>query len=130
MTDLLSLLALLRRPALLMKTARLGAQSYHRSRHLRRVLKGAVPASHGAALVQLMALEDAQNDKRKNGDANYAPALHVDIMIALISEAYLLSVTPPPSRPSHMNASGSAAFLAATNSSSLATIAGSSGGAT
>ncbi|MCF6443259.1 DUF6477 family protein [Nereida sp. MMG025] len=124
MTDLLSLLATLRRPRLLMQTARVGLHDYRREAHLQRVLKGTAPAQHGAALAKLIDVESRLNDKRRKGDANYSTLHHVDVMIALLAEADALqkrraALNDTPEYPAnevsaYIKASGSDAFLSAT----------------
>jgi hypothetical protein len=90
MKDILSSLHDLRRPGLLIRTARIGAADYRRGAHLARLIGGTPPPSSGAALMQLMELEAELNDCRKNERAGYSPARHVDILIAMLGEARLL----------------------------------------
>ncbi|WP_204114368.1 DUF6477 family protein [Shimia biformata] len=90
MQDILSQLSNLRRPRLLIRAARLGADDYLRDRHLRRHLGTAKLPRHGEAIMQLMQIESALNDMRHEGDAGYSLVRHVDVMIALMGEARLL----------------------------------------
>lgn len=95
MQDLLSMLNTLRRPGLLIRAARLGAQDYSRDRHLQRLLGyGALPR-HAPALMRLIDIEDTLNDQRRNGDAGYSLPRHLDFLIAMMGEAQLLRVTRP-----------------------------------
>ncbi len=89
MQDLLTMIASLRRPRLLTRAAKLGAQDYDRERHLQRILGyGSLPGS-GSALICLIELEKDVNTQRRDDDAAYSLVRHLDIMIALIGEAQL-----------------------------------------
>ncbi len=95
MQDIASMLADLRRPALLVRTARIGAAEYRRETHLPRILGyGALPRSAEAAL-RLFAMEGELEDARKRSAADYSPARHVEILIALMGEARLLRAPSP-----------------------------------
>lgn len=95
MQDVLSMLNTLRRPRLLIRAARAGAQDYSRNRHLQRLLGyGALPRS-AAALMQLMELERGMNDQRKADNPGYSLTRHLDALIALMGEAQLLRATRP-----------------------------------
>lgn len=90
MQDILSMLNGLRRPRLLIRAARHGAQDYNRDRHLQRILGyGRVPR-HGAALMRLIEVESVVNDQRVAGDAAYSLTRHLDLLIALMAEARLM----------------------------------------
>jgi hypothetical protein len=90
MQDILSSLQAMRRPELLIRAARIGARAYSRQTHLTRLI-GIMPApSSGAVLMQLIELEAEANDDRKNKQAGYSPARHVDILIAMMGEARML----------------------------------------
>lgn len=89
MQDLMTMITTLRRPRLLARAAKFGAQDYNRDRHLQRILGyGSLPGT-GAALVQLMELEREVNDQRKEEDAAYSLVRHLDLLIALLGEAQL-----------------------------------------
>jgi len=90
MSDLMRILKSLRRPGLLMRAARLGAADYRRERDLRRVLKSRNLPMPETAISNLLSEEDILEEKRKTGDADYSITRHVDIMIALVSEAGLV----------------------------------------
>lgn len=107
MQDILTRLACLRRPRLLMRAARFGAEDYRRSAHLPRLLGyGALPR-YGAALVQLMEIEGELNAQRLSGDASYCLTHHVDVMIAMVAEAQIMQraqaeyVGTAPRTPAH-----------------------------
>jgi hypothetical protein len=90
MQDVLSMLHALRRPSLLMRAARIGANDYRRETHLPRLLGYGMLPRHGAALMKLMQLEDEVNQKRLEGDRSYSLVRHVDLLIAMIGEARVL----------------------------------------
>jgi hypothetical protein len=121
MQDVLSFLANLERPSLLVKAARIGAADYNRTQHLRRLLKQQRPPRSADALLRLSELEAEANDRRLTQDTAYSIPRHVDLLIAIIAEAKLLRQsteqitlstqgTPQP----QMNASGSASLRIAT----------------
>lgn len=90
MQDLLTQLASLRRPRLLIRAARIGMQTYRRDTRLPRLLGYGTALRSGPALVALMALEAEQNERRENGDACYSIAEHVEVLTALMGESQLL----------------------------------------
>ncbi|GGH25461.1 hypothetical protein SAMN05444007_103232 [Cribrihabitans marinus] len=93
MQDLMTMLSTLRRPRLLIRAARFGAQDYNRDRHLQRVLGyGALPRP-AAALMRLMELERGLDDQRKQEDAGYSLTRHLDLLIAMMGEAQLLAAS-------------------------------------
>ena len=90
MQDLLTMLAKLHRPRLLMRAARIGAEDYHRSTHLPRLLGFGMLPRHGTALMKLLDIEAELNAQRKAGDAGYSLVRHVDVLIAMVGEARFL----------------------------------------
>ncbi len=62
MQDLMSMLKTLRRPRLLIRAARFGAQDYNRERHLQRLLGYGTLPRPGAALMRLMDMERDLNE--------------------------------------------------------------------
>ncbi len=93
MQDIHTLLAALHRPRLLMRAARIGAQDYRRTAHLPRLLGYGVLPRHGQALMRLMDMEADQERLRGASDASYNLVRHVDILIAIVSEARDLRAT-------------------------------------
>ena len=90
MRDLLGMLQSLRRPRLLIRAARIGAQDYRRDPHLHRILGyGALPRS-GVALMRLMEMEADLEDRRVAGDAGYSISRHVEVLCAMMGEARIL----------------------------------------
>lgn len=92
MTDFRSLLADLRRPALLIRAARFGLVDYRRERDLRRLIDRELPPDR--ALPQLLDIEEALEATRQKGDATYSVNRHVDVLIALLGEARMLPREP------------------------------------
>lgn len=90
MLDMLSMLSELRRPRLLIRTARIGAREYRRDRHLQRLLGYGTLPRPGAALMRLMDLESGIDRQRRERDAGYSVPRHVDVLIAMMGEADLL----------------------------------------
>ncbi|MFC3616406.1 DUF6477 family protein [Lutimaribacter marinistellae] len=96
MHDLTTMLSTLRRPRLLVRAARMGAQEYNRDRHLQRILGyGALPRP-GAALMQLMELERGLDEQRQSDDAAYSLVRHLDLLIAMMGEAQLVKSSRAP----------------------------------
>ncbi|NVO55037.1 hypothetical protein HW561_04435 [Rhodobacteraceae bacterium B1Z28] len=99
MQDLMTMITTLRRPRLLARAAKFGAQDYNRDRHLQRILGyGSLPGS-GAALMRLMDMEKEVNEQRKEEDASYSLVRHLDLLIALLGEAQLYQASRAP----HLN---------------------------
>ena len=90
MKDILSMLDGMRRPQLLIRAARIGAQSYDRKQQLGRLLGyGPLPRT-AAALVQLMDLESELDSRRTECRADYSVSRHVEVLAALMAEASLM----------------------------------------
>ncbi len=93
MQDLMGLLSALRRPRLLIRTARIGAKDYNRDRHLQRILGyGSLPRP-APALMRLMELEQDLDTQRREDDAGYSLHRHLDILIAMMGEIQLLQAS-------------------------------------
>ncbi len=89
------MMAALRRPGLLIRAARFGADDYRRDRHLQRILGyGALPRS-AAALLRLIEIENDLDDRRRADDASYSLIRHLDVLIAMMGEARLLRAAHP-----------------------------------
>ncbi len=91
MQDILTMLNAVRRPELMMRAARIGAQSYRRTAHLPRLLGYGVLPRHAPAVLRLMEMEAALEDMRIRDDASYSVVRHLDVLIALVGEARVLS---------------------------------------
>ncbi len=93
MSDILNRLARLRRPHLLIRAARIGADDYQRGIHLPRLLGTGLPPRHGVALEMLMEIEAEMDHSRRQNAADYAMIKHVEVMIAVIAESRVLRAT-------------------------------------
>ncbi len=90
MQDILGMVQQLRRPRLLVRAARIGAQEYRRDPHLMRVLGQTALPRPGSAMMKLMDLEAALNESRCSDDASYSISRHVEVLAAMMGEARLL----------------------------------------
>lgn len=91
MQDVLSMVAELKRPRLLVQAVRLGLEEYRREVHLPRLLGAAeVPLRPGAAILRLLELEAVMDGGRRRRAADYRVARHVAVLVALMGEAQLL----------------------------------------
>ena len=96
MQDILSRLACIQRPKLLMRAARLGAADYRRDVHLPRLLGYGTLPRHGAALLQLMEMEAELHLQRTQHNAGYLLIQHLDVLIAMVAEARMLKAMQAP----------------------------------
>lgn len=90
MTQLLEQLNEIHRPRLLIQAARIGAATYRRDLHLRRLFEGGSIPLNAEALTRLMDMESQLNEDRMQNAASYCAADHVDLLIAMMGEARLL----------------------------------------
>lgn len=93
--SLFETLSTLRRPKLLMQTARHGLADYDRQRDLRRILRlPAAPVPGRACVETLLALEQAHEDRRARPydqpGCPWRAAQHVEVLIALLAETALV----------------------------------------
>lgn len=95
MKDLRQLLENLRRPALLIGAARAGLTDYDRARDLPRIFRTSMPPTPERAVTDLLEEEAELEQRRRSGIATYSLTRHIDVLIAMISEARLL---PPIDR--------------------------------
>lgn len=89
MTDIDDLAAFeaLIRPRMLVGAARHALPDWRRDRDLRRVLRRhSLPAS-GRALAELLVIEHEMETKRRDRDAAWSAAAHVEILAAMMDEA-------------------------------------------
>lgn len=93
MQDVLTLISNLKRPTLLVRTARHGVEDYNRCMHLRRLLKTEALPGPGKAIIKLMELEAVANEQRVAKRAEYSVARHIEILVALMCEARILKAT-------------------------------------
>ncbi|MEQ6247948.1 DUF6477 family protein [Sulfitobacter sp. HNIBRBA3233] len=90
MQDIHSLLATLHRPRLMMRAARIGAETYKRESHLSRLLGYGMLPRHAQALMRLVDMESELERQRTGSDGAYAMLRHIDVLIAIVAEARLL----------------------------------------
>ena len=76
----------LRRPATLIRAARAGQAGWRRDRDLARLLGRDTAPARPAALRMLRAAEQAADDARREGRADYDLHRHVRLLIALLAE--------------------------------------------
>jgi hypothetical protein len=93
MTDTTAALDALRRPRLLVRTARFGLEDYRRERDLPRLLPGEGTPRPARALELLLAAEAGCEAARQRGEATYSLTRHVDLLIAIMGEARLAAHT-------------------------------------
>lgn len=93
MEDVLTTISRLKRPTLLVRTARFGLEDYNRVVHLKRLLKIDMLPGPGAAILKLMELEAITNDLRLAERAEYSVARHVELLVAIMSEARILKAS-------------------------------------
>ncbi len=90
MTDLLTMLAGLKRPRTLIRAARIGVLDYRRAPTLKRLLGFGHPTKTAAVVMALVQLEAEMNELRETHSTAYSATRHVEVMIALMSEAHVL----------------------------------------
>ena len=93
--SLFDTLSTLRRPKLLMQTARHGLADYDRHRDLRRILRLPAAPAPGPACVQSLLAMEAEFEARRarpfdRPGSPWRPAQHVEVLIALLAESALL----------------------------------------
>ncbi|MBT8410357.1 MAG: hypothetical protein KJP02_00995 [Octadecabacter sp.] len=93
MEDVLTTISRLKRPTLLVRTARFGLDDYNRIVHLKRLLKIDMLPGPSAAILKLMELEAITNELRLEDRAEYSVARHVEILVAIMSEARILKAS-------------------------------------
>lgn len=79
----------MKRPRLLVRAARIGAQTYRREADLDRLLRRCKVTRCARLLDSLVGLEALQEARRKAGDAAYSVSAHVEVLTALLAEARL-----------------------------------------
>ena len=91
MTDIMTLLRMLRRPPLLIRAARIGQCDYRRARDLGRILRVSSPPAPGPAVMALMEREAELDERRRGGAGGYMAAAHIEVLAALMAEARALA---------------------------------------
>lgn len=77
------------RPKNLLRAAKAGMMDYDRRKSLRRLLGPEPVANTHEALGRLEELEAHADGARRVGSASYSPIRHVELLMALLSEARL-----------------------------------------
>ena len=95
MNDIMSMLSALERPQLLVQAARHGLADYSRDRVLKRILKD-VPRSPRRVVIRLLDEEAAMEAARTDGMAHYSAGRHIEVLVALMSEARMIWNTQQP----------------------------------
>lgn len=93
MEDVLTLISRLKRPALLVRTARHGIADFNRIVHLRRSLKTETLPSPGQAIIKLMELEAVLDAQRLAQRAEYSIARHIELLVAIMCEVNILKAS-------------------------------------
>lgn len=93
MEDVLTQISRLNRPKLLVSTARHGIDAYNRVVHLRRLLKTDALPGPSNAILRLMEIEQLADTQRCDNSAEYSIARHVELLVALMSEARILKAS-------------------------------------
>ena len=96
MQDIHSQIMMLKRPQLLVRAARFGMDDYVRERHLKRILGADTLPGPGAVIMHLLEVEREANDARVAKSGDYSVARHVDVLVAIMSEAQVLRATSTP----------------------------------
>ena len=91
MSKLLSAVADLRRPRMLIRAAHHGLEDYCRTRDLGRVMRCPALPAPDRAVARLLDEEERVEQSRKSGDASYSIARHIDLLVAMIAEARLIA---------------------------------------
>ncbi len=88
MTSPIQQLHRLKRPKLMIATARTAARRYDRNRDLIGIL-GHVP-QNGPSIAALLRVEDTHDQARRSRATGYVPSAHLSVLIALMGEAQIL----------------------------------------
>lgn len=91
MNDILCLLKQLNRPRLLVQAARFGLSDYQRQPRLERMLKCKVLPGPVQTAYRLLAMEQDCEDARRERQASYSAAFHIEVLVALMAEAQLIA---------------------------------------
>jgi hypothetical protein len=93
MEDVLTMISRLKRPSLLLRTARHGLQDYNQIVHLRRLLKTEALPGPSQAIVRLIELEAVVDQLRVAKRAEYSVARHIEMIVAMMCEARILKAS-------------------------------------
>lgn len=96
MTNALRILESIRRPRLLIRTARIGMADYRRNAQLNRLLGTSSLPANGAALDRLIEIEQDLEQRRTTCAASYSVSRHIEVLVAMMGEAQLLRASAKP----------------------------------
>lgn len=86
MTKELNILADIRRPRILVRTARIAGQHYHREAALRKIFGALRPKHQEGVVLALLQRETELEELRQHADASYKAQTHVHVLATLIIE--------------------------------------------
>lgn len=89
-------LSSLKRPKLLVSTAKIALQKFKRETTLERIFGYDISDDPATVLETLYETESAINFQRKTGDATYSIARHISVLTALMHEAKALAELDNP----------------------------------
>ena len=75
------------RPTILVRTAKIGARFYRRSRDLPGAVPGLLSQPTGTIVPRLIEAEAKCEEQRRAGSAAYKPGKHVQVLAALLAES-------------------------------------------
>ncbi|SNR70876.1 DUF6477 family protein [Puniceibacterium sediminis] len=96
MSNALRIFESIRRPRLLIRTARIGVADYRRSTQLHRLLGASSLPAHGTALERLIEIEKDLEQRRTDCAASYSVSRHIEVLVAMMGEAQLLRASYTP----------------------------------
>jgi len=96
MRDINSHINALKRPPLLVRAARFGVETYQRQAHLTKYIALDPLPGPGVALMHLFEIEKEHNAARLQRSGDYTPALHIDVLVAIMAEAQLWRASTQP----------------------------------
>ena len=96
MKDINSHINALKRPALLVRAARHGAETYNRQAHLNKYIDLDPLPGPSVVLMQLFDIEKEINHARIHKNGTYTPSKHIDVLVAIMAEAQLWRATHQP----------------------------------
>jgi len=94
MTSKNDILDAIRRPKILVRTARIGLDWYRRERDLKKVIHTLTTPSPERAVERLVAAERELEEHRTSGQAAYDVHRHIAVLTALLGEVRLLPKKP------------------------------------
>ena len=84
----------IRRPKILVRTAKIGLEWYRRERDLKKVMNTLTTPTPERAVERLISAERELEEVRTAGEAHYDVHRHIAVLTALLAEARLLPKKP------------------------------------